>query len=227
MISNAPGILFDLDGTLLNTATDIQYVINEIRKEQGLSPLSVEQVRPHVSGGSGLLLNLLRDVPPAEAERKALQTALLNRYQQHDCQYIIFFPGMEELLHDLHERKISWGIVTNRTRALAEKVLACHPILNKAHCIVCADTTPHPKPHPAPLRHACEILNIAPASTVYIGDDSIDIFAGRAAGIKTLLMLFGYADPVEAAEWGADHTFSDAEALSAWLSQYHVKQFYA
>lgn len=225
MISNTPGVLFDLDGTVLDTAPDIQYVINEIRGEQGLSPVPIEHVRPHVSGGSGLLLNLLHDALPPESDRKALQTALLNRYQQHDCQYIVFFPGMEELLHQLHEQKISWGIVTNRTKALTEKLLARHPILNRANCIVCADTTPHPKPHPAPLLHACTILNLAPPSTVYIGDDSIDIIAGKAAGIRTLLMLFGYADPVEALKWGADHTFSDAKTLSAWLAQHHFPNF--
>jgi phosphoglycolate phosphatase len=222
VISSTPGILFDLDGTVLDTAPDIQYVINEMRREQGLSPLSVDRVRPHVSGGHAILLDLLRDTPLLEAEKKSLKIELFSRYQQHYCQYMAFFPGMEALLHQLHDRQIPWGIVTNRTMALADNVVTRHPILSKAHCIVCADTTPHAKPHPAPLLHACDMLNIAPHSTVYIGDDSVDIIAGKAAGIKTLLVLFGYADPIKAAEWGADHTFSDAEALSAWLGQHHI-----
>ena len=222
MIAKTPGILFDLDGTVLDTAPDIRHVINEIREEQGLSPISIERVRPHVSGGSGLLLDLLCDEPPQAEDRKALQMALLGRYQQHHCQYTAIFPGMEALLDHLNDRQIPWGIVTNRTTALADKVLNYHPVLSKASCIVCADTTSHAKPHPAPLLHACEMLKVAPPKTVYIGDDSIDVMAGKAAGIKTLLMLFGYADPEEAAQWGADHSFSDAEALSAWLKQHHL-----
>ena len=222
MITNMPGILFDLDGTVLDSAPDIQYVINEMRQEQGLDPLSVECVRPHVSGGHAVLLDLLRNEPLLESEKKALKTELFGRYQQHHCEYMIFFPGMEALLHHLHEQQIPWGIVTNRNTALTDKVRDRHPILNKASCIVSGDTTAHPKPHPAPLLHACSLLNITPQSTVYIGDHSVDVIAGKAAGIKTLLMLFGYADPVEAAKWGADHIFSDAEALAAWLSKHHL-----
>jgi phosphoglycolate phosphatase len=224
-MSKTPGILFDLDGTVLDTAPDIQYVINQMRQEQGLSPIPLERVRPHVSGGHAVLLDLLSETPLSEAEKKSLKLDLFSRYQQHHCEYMAFFPGMEALLISLNEKQIPWGIVTNRTRALADKAIQRHPLLGKTTCLVCADTTPHPKPHPAPLLHACEILNLTPASTVYVGDDSIDIIAGKAAGIKTLLMLFGYADPVAALKWGADHAFYDAEALSDWLSQHHVPDF--
>ncbi|MEY3183310.1 MAG: hypothetical protein RLZ35_1295 [Pseudomonadota bacterium] len=224
MIStNTPGILFDLDGTVLDTAPDIQRVINQIREEQGLSPLPLEQVRPHVSGGSGLLATLLCDTRPSEQALLGLKKQLLHRYQAHQCEHIVFFPGMEDLLHTLDRQNIPWGIVTNRTQALAEKAISRYPVFEKAHCVVCADTTPHPKPHPAPLLHACTLLNIDPTHTVYIGDDSIDILAGKAAGIKkTLLVLFGYADPITAATWGADHLFSDSNALSDWLMQHHI-----
>jgi phosphoglycolate phosphatase len=222
MISNTPGILFDLDGTVLDTAPDIQYVINEIRQEQGLSPVSLERVRPHVSGGHAVLLDLVRDTPLLETEKQALKLELFSRYMKHHCQYMTFLPGMEELLHQINNQQIPWGIVTSRTIALADKVVARHPILGKAQCMVCADTIPYAKPHPEPLLHACKALNIAPHNMVYIGDDSVDIIAGKAAGIKTLLVLFGYADPITAAEWGADHTFSDAKTLSAWLNQHHI-----
>jgi len=221
---NTKGVLIDLDGTLLDTAPDIHSVINEIRTAHGLPLIPVETVRPLVSLGSSAILEAVYRDDFTPAQKVQFRTELLQRYHEQKTPRTVFFPGMKDFINRLITQGIPWGIVTNRTMALAEKATAQYPILNQAGCIVCADTTARQKPHPDPLLHACDKLSIKPEQALYIGDAEIDVQAGRAAGIRTLLVLFGYADPVEAAQWGAETLCNDAASLWAWM---HKNDFFA
>lgn len=215
-------ILFDLDGTLLDTAPDIGYVFNQVCEEEGVAPLSLSVLRPAVSIGSEALLSLAFGNGLNPNDRDRLKKRFFELYQAHDCSHTVFFPHIPELLEHLTREDIRWGIVTNRMTYLTQKILAQHTILNQTQCVVSADTTAHAKPHPAPLLHACEILGANPKRSVYIGDAKTDIQAGRGAGMATMLVLFGYADPLEAKTWQADHTVLAPEhlrqSLAPWLN---------
>lgn len=209
-------ILFDLDGTLLDTAPGILRVFNQLCVAEGVSPLSIEAIRPAISHGSeAILRKAFGDIEPTEQQR--LKQRFFEFHQQAGTVHSVFFPGIPELLEQLTRHSVRWGIVTNRTTVLTQTVLTQHPRLAEAGCIVSADTTPHAKPHPAPLLHACDTMGVDPKRSIYVGDAKTDIEAGRDAGMRTLLVLFGYADPIEAQSWQADHTVSNTAELCTFL----------
>jgi phosphoglycolate phosphatase len=185
--------LFDFDGTLADTAPDLAAAVNRMRREQGHEPVPLERLRPFASAGARGLLQAAFGIKPADAEYKAMRQEFLDLYAETCCGQTRLFPGIAELLRELGARDIRWGVVTNKATRFTERILA-HLEL-KPDCVACGDTTPHLKPHPAPLLHAAGQLNLPAASCCFLGDDLRDMKAARAAGMRAIAVDWGYHHP--------------------------------
>lgn len=191
-MSAIKAVIFDLDGTLLDTAPDLGAALNIQLAKHNYPDVSFEQIRPIASHGSKALVKLgfkIDEQHPDFAERRQ---EYLNIYSEHSCNLTTLFPGMAEVLIYLQNIQIPWGIVTNKPGWLTMPILKKLEMIAKPGCVVCGDTLTTTKPDPAPLLYACNLLNCAPAECIYIGDAEFDIVAGRRAGIRTLLAGYGY-----------------------------------
>jgi phosphoglycolate phosphatase len=186
-------VLFDFDGTLADTAPDLAAAVNRMRKDQGQEPMPLERLRPFSSAGARGLVHAAFGVKPDDSEYKALREAFLGFYAERVCRDTKLFPGIAELLAELRQRDIRWGIVTNKATRFTEQI--CLSLELKPDCVACGDTTPHLKPHPASLLHAAEQLKLPPASCWYLGDDLRDMKAARAAGMHPVAVEWGYHHP--------------------------------
>jgi phosphoglycolate phosphatase len=207
MSARALGVLFDLDGTLVDSAPDLAAAGNEMRVARGLEPLPYESFRPHVGSGARGMVAIALQVGPAEDGYAALREEFLDRYEKRMTASTRIFPEMPPLLERLQSRRVPWGIVTNKATRFADPLVR-HLGLDRAGAaaLVCGDTTPHSKPHPAPLLEAARRLGLGPDACVYVGDDQRDVQAGRAAAMGTVIAAWGYLGAGEAIEdWGADH----------------------
>jgi 2-phosphoglycolate phosphatase len=201
-------VLFDLDGTLADTAPDLAAAVNRMRAEQGQEPIPVERLRPFASAGARGLVHAAFGIKPDDAEYPALREAFLEFYGEKVCEHTRLFGGMAELLDALRAREMRWGIVTNKATRFTERIVS--KLRLKPDCVVCGDTTPHLKPHPAPLLHAAEELRLAPQSCYYVGDDLRDMQAARAAGMQPVAVEWGYHHP----EHGAPGTWQAAMVIA-------------
>ena len=201
-------VLFDFDGTLADTAPDLAAAVNRMRVEQGYEAMPLERLRPFASAGARGLLQAAFRVKPDDAEYKAMRQEFLDLYAESCCGETRLFPGIAELLRELAQRHIRWGVVTNKATRFTERILA-HLEL-KPDCVACGDTTPHLKPHPAPLLHAAGQIHLAPSSCWFLGDDLRDMKAARAAGMRPVAVEWGYHHP----ESGGPNTW-EAEAVIA------------
>jgi 2-phosphoglycolate phosphatase len=211
-------VLFDLDGTLLDTAPDLAYTLNRMREEHALEPLPFEQIRPVVSHGSIGLLRLGFGLEPDHPDFAALRDQLLAIYARHLADETRLFSGMPQLLDALETRGVAWGVVTNKPSSLTEPLLEQLGLAQRTCCIVSGDSTERRKPDPEPLQLACRLAGRACATCVYVGDAERDIQAGRRAGMKTLVAGFGYLGAEDQPEqWGADAIVSQPGAILDWL----------
>jgi N-acetyl-D-muramate 6-phosphate phosphatase len=201
-------VLFDFDGTLADTAPDLAAAVNRMRVEQGYEAMPLERLRPFASAGARGLLQAAFRVKPDDAEYKAMRQEFLDLYAESCCGETRLFPGIAELLRELAQRHIRWGVVTNKATRFTERILA-HLEL-KPDCVACGDTTAHLKPHPAPLLHAAGQIHLAPSSCWFLGDDLRDMKAARAAGMRPVAVEWGYHHP----ESGGPNTW-EAEAVIA------------
>ena len=213
-------VLFDLDGTLLDTAPDLGAAVNHVLTSCNMAPLSDEIIRRTASDGAlGLLRAGFGDEELARRDAQGLRQQLLDYYASHLYVGTRPYPGMVEFIGWLNGQGIRWGIVTNKPAFLTEPLMAQVTELPGCGVIVSADTLPVRKPHPDPLYYACNKLDVLPGRALYVGDHERDIEAGRAAGMQTVIAGWGYIDPTMALEsWQADHHFCDVEALQAWLA---------
>lgn len=212
------GVLFDLDGTFADTAPDMAYALNRVLESRGRAPLPFEQIRPYVSHGGKAMIQAGFGLTPEHAEFAPLRQEFLDIYRDNVANDTRLFPGMEELLGTLDQRAIPWGIVTNKPAWLTDPLMAHLGLDKRAACIVSGDTTPHAKPHPEPVLHACRRIQRSAEHCLYIGDAVRDIEAGRAAGTHTLVALFGYlADDDEPKTWGADGMIEHPLDILGWL----------
>lgn len=186
-------VLFDLDGTLADTAPDLADAVNRMLREQGHEPLALERLRPFASAGARGLLQVAFGIKPEDAEYAALRETFLECYAERICRHTRLFPGMAELLEALQGRGVPWGIVTNKATRFTEKIVL--ELKLKPDCVACGDTTPHLKPHPASLLHAAAQLNLAPGNCLYLGDDLRDMKAAHAAGARPIAVEWGYHHP--------------------------------
>lgn len=213
-------VLFDLDGTLLDTAPDLAFALNRVRSEQGLDALAFETIRPAVSHGSVGLLRVGFDIRPGEARFEDLRRRLLEIYRDHLAVETRLFPGMDEVLRTLEARGMGWGVVTNKPGWLTEPLLGQLGLAQRAVCVVSGDSTAKRKPDPEPMLHACKLSGSDSRACVYVGDAERDIEAGRNAGMKTLVALFGYIGANEDPErWRADALLHEPADLLRWLDQ--------
>jgi len=201
-------ILFDLDGTLADTAPDLAQALNKLRLERGLEPAPYESLRPYASAGARGLIGAGLDLTPEAAEYEALRVAFLNNYEAAIAVHSRLFDGVPELLAQLDRSGIAWGIVTNKAMRFTDPLV---PLIGLGHaaCVVSGDTTPHAKPHPAPLLEAAQRLGKAPEHCWYVGDDMRDIQAGRAAGMVTIAAAWGYCGSDGPTQWNA-HAIAQA-----------------
>ncbi|HXC39225.1 MAG TPA: phosphoglycolate phosphatase [Burkholderiales bacterium] len=198
-------VLFDLDGTLADTAPDLAHALNRLLAEQGLPPLPLEYARPWTSSGARGLIKAGLDMDPTDPRYEALRVRFLDLYAEDICVHTRLFPGMEELLRGIEARGLRWGIVTNKAERFTLPLVRAMGLDQRAACVVGGDTTPHAKPHPAPLLHAAGLVGDSPEQCLYVGDDLRDVQSARAAGMPVLAAAFGYlgkdGDP---RTWGAD-----------------------
>lgn len=186
-------VLFDLDGTLADTAPDLRHALNAVLAERGLEPLPLERVRPAASHGALAMLRLA--FPDAsDAELAPLRDRFIVHYRANLHRDTRLFPGTLDLLAGLEQRGIPWGIVTNKLAHLTTPLLQALQLDRRAACIVSGDTTAHAKPHPAPLLHACALLACTPGEAIYVGDSIRDIEAARGAGMPVVIAAYGYLD---------------------------------
>jgi N-acetyl-D-muramate 6-phosphate phosphatase len=209
--------LFDLDGTLLDTAPDMAGALNTLLVERASTPLPFATVRPQVSHGAVALVRL--GFPDAaETEREALRVRFLELYRARLAEQTRPFAGIPELLAAIERQGIPWGVVTNKPAWLTEPLLQALGLGSRAGVIVSGDTVAERKPHPLPLIHAAQRLGLLPAQCLYVGDAERDVQAARAAGMQVLVALFGYIDPLSAPrEWPADGWISSPLEVLGWL----------
>ncbi|MCW5603934.1 MAG: phosphoglycolate phosphatase [Burkholderiales bacterium] len=206
-------ILFDLDGTFADTAPDLGYAVNLMREARGMAPLPLDATRPVTSLGARGLLGVGFDVTPDHPDYDGLREEFLRLYEQNLCHHTQLFPGMSALVDAIEARGLRWGIVTNKAERFAKPLLGLLQYGHRAACIIGGDTTGKLKPHPEPLLAACRALTVEPATCVYVGDDRRDIEAGRAAGMKTVAVRYGYLNGTSPDEWGADLTIDAPQDL--------------
>lgn len=211
-------ILFDLDGTLVDTAPDLGFALNSLLEQEGLPPLPHDIIRPVASNGSAGLLSLGFGLTTDDAAFRPLQQRFIHLYQDNIARGSHLFPGMPEVLDYLEQSDIIWGIVTNKPAFLTDPLAILLNLNERAACIVSGDTTPHAKPHPAPMLHACKLISIDPEHCLYVGDAARDIEAGKNAHMTTILARYGYisADD-DPATWQADGSIDHPAELLKWL----------
>ena len=199
-------VLFDLDGTLIDSAPDLAGAGNDMREARGLPRLPLAHFRPMVGSGARGMVGRALDAGPQDDRFASLRDEFLERYAARMTQETRVFTAMVPVLHQLRALGIPWGIVTNKAKRFTEPLIHALGLQREAATVVCGDTTPHSKPHPEPLLEAARRMGVNPAQCVYIGDDLRDVQAGRAAGMATIAAAWGYLGLGESIEaWGADH----------------------
>jgi 2-phosphoglycolate phosphatase len=198
-------VLFDLDGTLADTAPDLGGALNQLLLEQGRGPLPMEQLRPHVSSGARGMIGAGLGITPADPAYMALQQRFLAIYQEALCIGTRLFEGMAEHLDELETQGIPWGIVTNKSQRFAIPLMEGLGLRQRSLCIVCGDSAQRSKPHAHPMQLASAVIGIAATDCTYVGDDERDVISGRAVGMRTVVAAWGYlGDGKPPAAWGAD-----------------------
>lgn len=208
-LNGVRAVLFDLDGTFADTAPDLGRALNRMRADRSLAPLPIETLRAHASSGARGLIKAGFGLAPGNGDYEALRARFLALYEESLCVDTRVFEGVPALLDAIGARGLRWGIVTNKAQRYTEPLLRELGFDRGAACVVCGDTTPHIKPHPASLLRAAELLALPPAECLYVGDDLRDIQAARAAGMHFVAAGWGYlGDGQDPQTWGADAVLS-------------------
>lgn len=212
-------VLFDLDGTLLDTAPDLAATLNALLLAQHQQPLPLSVIRPIISEGAAGLLKLGFNINEKDPKFPHLRQQFIEYYSQHSCEQTQLFSGVDQLIHHLETNHVAWGIVSNKSMALMMPLIDHFSLLKKAKCIVGGDTLSYSKPHPKPLLHACECIKATPKNCVYLGDAKRDIDAANAAGMHSLIALYGYIpNKDELKSWNASAMLNTPLELIDWLT---------
>jgi phosphoglycolate phosphatase len=211
-------VLFDLDGTLVDSAPDLAGAANELRLAHGMPALTLEALRPMVGTGARGMLDAAFGIGPDDASFEALRADFLQRYEARILRETRVFARMVPVLAALERHALPWGIVTNKLSRFSAPLVEGLGLLRRCSVLISGDSTPHAKPHPRPLLEAAERLGLAPQRCLYVGDDRRDVQAGRGAGMTTLAAAWGYLGRGESvAAWGADAVLGQPEELLIWL----------
>lgn len=219
-------ILFDLDGTLLDTSRDFHLAINNVLQAQNMPLADYDTMREAISFGSKRIIasalankNLSEDESNAYIER--LLPEFLKHYAATEFRNTKPFPGIDTLLQSLEAADLRWGIVTNKSTVLTEPLLRNTGYLDRSACLVCGDTTPRAKPAPDPLFHACKLLNTTPEQCIFVGDSINDVLAGKAAGMRTIAVAFGFIPRnVDIRDWQADAIAHSPDEILPWIQKW-------
>ncbi len=210
-------VLFDLDGTLADTAPDLANAVNKMRQDRGLSLTPYELLRPMASAGARGLIGVAFGIQPGDADFEPMRTEFLANYEAQIAEQTVLFEDVVALLAKIESNDQHWGIVTNKPLRYTDALL---PLIGLAHaaCSISGDTTPHAKPHPEPLFEAARRLQLAPEQCWYVGDDLRDIQAGKAAGMPTIAAGWGYCGMSEPTNWDADFIAGSPREIIELLS---------
>ena len=208
-------VLFDLDGTLADTALDLGHALNRQLMDRGMPALPIDLVRTEASAGARGLLGLGFQIKPGDSGYEEMRDEFLNFYEERLCQDTILFPGVTELLEEIEARSLLWGIVTNKPARFTNPLLDQLGLASRTACVISGGDTVNCKPHPEPLLTAIKILDVVPSECVYLGDDIRDVEASLAAGIEPVIAKYGYlgngSKPPES--WGAEHLIEHPQDL--------------
>lgn len=218
MFENIDAVLFDLDGTLIDSAPDLGAAADKMRTDRGLASLPLELYRPMAGAGARGMIDVAFGLSPADIRFEALKEEFFLNYEAALVKKTYVFDGVAELIECICRSGLKWGIVTNKSARFTVPLTRAMPLFSTAQAIISGDTTPHAKPHPEPLFEAARQLELAPARCIYVGDDERDIVAGRAAGMPTVAAAYGYlGTAADTAAWNADFTIATPSALLTLL----------
>ncbi len=219
-------ILFDLDGTLLDTSHDLYAAASRVFAEEKLPIIDYTIFKSYISFGAKRILNAMLNLNVIssdghEAYIDYLLPKFLAYYTDTNFKHTLAFTGIEELLNSIEASNLAWGIVTNKIQSLTEPLLRQIGYFERSSCIVCGDTTPKSKPDPEPLLHACNLIKVNPTDCIYIGDAATDIQAGKAAGMRTIAAGFGFIpNDVSPADWQADALVNSPTEIMPWIKRW-------
>jgi 2-phosphoglycolate phosphatase len=213
-------VLFDLDGTLIDSAPDLGAAADQMRTDRGLSPLPLEHYRPMAGAGARGMIGVAFGRTPEDPDYNDLREEFMANYERCMTARTYAFQGVAELIAQLQQRDLAWGVVTNKIERFTLPLTGAMPLFASAGAIVAGDTTPHPKPHPAPLLEAARRLALDPQRCLYVGDDERDIVAGLAAGMGTVAATYGYlGQKGDVSSWGAHATINSPVELLQLLEE--------
>ncbi|HQR57470.1 MAG TPA: phosphoglycolate phosphatase [Burkholderiaceae bacterium] len=217
-------VLFDLDGTLVDTAPDLAGAVNRMLVSRGREALPLSELRPVASHGARGLIGRAFGLTPADAPYEALRQEFFAEYESALSEASTLFPTMAETLESLEEDGLAWGIVTNKIARFTDPLVRALGLTERAVCVVSGDTTAHAKPHPAPLMHALRQAGCTAPESVYVGDDLRDVQAGQAAGMRTVAAAYGYlGNEVPIEHWGADAVIAQPAELLGLIRDRYVR----
>ncbi len=207
-------VLFDLDGTLIDTAPDMANALNLLLEEEHTTKLPFDTIRPEVSNGSAALVKLGFPDENNSATLNRLKKRYLTIYENNLCVNSVLFPGILQLINTLENRQMPWGVITNKPGWLTNSLMQQIGLFKRATCVISGDTTKNRKPHPEPMYLACKQTQSRPENCLYIGDALRDIQAGNNAGMTTVIASYGYIENGEnTTEWGADFSINNANEI--------------
>ena len=213
-------VLFDLDGTLIDSAPDLGAAADKMRTDRGLPSLDYALYRPMAGSGARGMLEIAFGMGPEHPDYENFKEEFLSNYEKAMTVHSVIFDGVQDLLVHLQELGLRWGVVTNKSQRFTLPLTAQIPLFASAQAIVSGDTTPHAKPHPEPLFEAARRMQLSPEHCWYVGDDERDIVAGKTAGMTTVAAHYGYlGSQAKVLSWGADHIIHSPLALAALLVQ--------
>lgn len=205
MWSHVKAVLFDLDGTLIDSAPDLGAAADKMRVDRGIPSLPLDTYRHMAGAGARGMLGIAFGMTPESEGFAEMREEFFRNYEKCMTERTYAFEGVAQLIHSLQSAPLAWGVVTNKSMRFTDPLTQQMPLFASAAAVVSGDTTPHAKPHPAPLLEAARRMQIAPENCIYVGDDERDIQAGRAAGMKTVAACYGYLGAkADTSHWGAD-----------------------
>ncbi|WP_411884267.1 phosphoglycolate phosphatase [Polaromonas sp. YR568] len=214
MFKDIAAVLFDLDGTLIDSAPDLGAAADKMRTDRGLESLPLALYRPMAGAGARGMIAVAFGLTPDDARFADLKEEFFRNYESRMTENTTVFDGVTELIGQIGRAGFKWGVVTNKSARFTLPLTKAMPLFDTAQTIISGDTTPHSKPHPAPLLEAARQLNVAPERCIYVGDDERDIVAGRAAGMPTVAAAYGYlGKTADTGGWKADATIAVPGAL--------------
>jgi N-acetyl-D-muramate 6-phosphate phosphatase len=220
IFSQAKAVLFDLDGTLIDSAPDLGAAADAMRVQRGMPSLPADLYRPMAGAGARGMLHVAFGITPEDTQFESLREEFFRNYEGCMTQRTYAFEGVAELLQAISARGLPWGVVTNKSKRFTNPLTAAMPIFATAGTVVSGDTTAHAKPHPAPLLEAARQLGVAPEACVYVGDDERDIVGGKAAGMQTVAATYGYlGQQADVDAWKADAAINSPLALLKLLGK--------